>query len=81
MQFPFSFVFIERCYLGENGDMSCISLAQVIMGGGKLFTSHGRVISSPAVTEISMGSSYAFPCWSPGLDTLGFTIIWNMLSR
>lgn len=59
--------------------MSCISLAQVIMGGGKLFTSHGSVTSSPAMTEISMGLSYAFPCWSPGLDTLGFTITWNML--
>lgn len=53
--------------------MSCTSLAQLIMGGGRLFTSHGSVISSPAITEISMGLSYAFPCCAPGLDTLGFT--------
>lgn len=54
-----------------------MSLAQVIMGGGKLLTSHGSVTSSPAITETSMGLSS--PCWSPGLDTLGFTITWNTL--
>lgn len=64
------------CYLRENGDMSCVSLAQVIIGGGKLFTSHGSVTSSPVITEISTGPC---PCWSPGLDTLGFTATWNML--
>lgn len=59
--------------------MSCIALAQVTMGGGKLFTSHGSVTSSPAITEISMGLSCAFPCCSPGLDTRGFTVTWNTL--
>lgn len=70
----YPFVYIRHCYLGENGEMSCISLAQVIMGGGELLTSHGSVTSSPASTEISMGLSGAFSCWSPGLDTLGLTM-------
>ena len=58
-------------YLGENGEMSWVSLAQVMMGGGKPFTSHGRVTSSPAKTEISTGLSWDGPLWSP--NTLGLT--------
>lgn len=60
-------------YLGEKGEMSWVSLAQVMMGGGMLFTSHGSVTSSPARTEISTGLSWDSPRWSP--NTLGLTKI------
>lgn len=60
-------------YLGENGEMSWLSLAQVMMGGGELFTSQGRVTSSPARAAISTGLSWDRPLWSP--NTLGLTKI------
>lgn len=43
-------------YLGANGDIS-LSLAQVMVGGGTLWTSHGRMASSPSVTDILRGSA------------------------
>lgn len=51
--------------------MSCLSLAQVMMGGGMLSTSHGSVTSSPTVTDISNSLSELF-CISTPLG-LGFT--------
>lgn len=61
----------QASYLGENGEMSWLSLAQVMMGGGELFTSQGRVTSSPARAAISTGLSWDSPLWSP--NTLGLT--------
>lgn len=54
--------------------MSCLSLAQVMMGGGMLSTSHGSVTSSPTVTDISNSLSELF-CIStpPTMLGLGFT--------
>lgn len=43
-------------YLGANGDIS-LSLAQLMVGGGTLWTSHGRMASSPSVTDILSGSA------------------------
>lgn len=53
-------------YLGENGEMSCLSLAQFIVGGGTLWTSHGKMASSPSITDILIGS--AEPPLPPTLD-------------
>lgn len=44
-------------YLGENGEMKCLSLAQLMVGGGTLWTSHGRMASSPSITDILIGSA------------------------
>ena len=69
----------EEGIVSEKGEMSWVSLAQVMMGGGKLFTSHGRVTSSPARTEISTGLSWDGPLWSP--NTLGLTKTNTSLGR
>lgn len=44
-------------YLGEKGEMSCLSLAQLMVGGGTLWTSHGKMASSPSITDILIGSA------------------------
>lgn len=44
-------------HLGEKGEMSCLSLAQLMLGGGTLWTSHGKTASSPSITDILTGSS------------------------
>ena len=44
-------------YLGEKGEMSCLSLDQVMVGGGKLWTSQGRVTSAPSTTDTLEGSA------------------------
>lgn len=46
-------------YLGEKGEMSCFSLAQLMVGGGTLWTSHGKMASSPSITDILFGSADA----------------------
>jgi len=43
-------------YLGENGEMSCLSLAQLTEGGGTPWTSHGNTASAPSITDIGAGS-------------------------
>ena len=35
--------------------MSCLSLAQLMVGGGTLLTSHGKMASSPSITDILIG--------------------------
>lgn len=52
-------------YLAEKGEMSCLSLAQLMVGGGTLWASHGKMASSPSITDILIGS--AAP---PGPSTL-----------
>ncbi len=54
--------------------MSCLSLAQVMIGGGTLSTSHGSVTSSPTFTDISNSLPELF-CISipPTPLSLGFT--------
>lgn len=47
--------------------MSCLSLAQLMVGGGTLWTSHGKMASSPAITDILIGST------EPPLSDLGRT--------
>lgn len=54
-------------YLGEKGEMSCLSLAQLMVGGGTLWTSHGKMASSPAITDILIGAT------EPPLPDLGRT--------
>lgn len=64
--------FSEKCavlyvfYLGEKGEMSCLSLAQLMVGGGTLRTSHGKMASSPSITDILIGA--AEPPAPPALD-------------
>lgn len=41
-------------HLGANGEIS-LSLAQLMVGGGTLWTSHVRMASSPSVTDILSG--------------------------
>lgn len=53
-------------YLGEKGDISCLSLAQLMAGGGTLWTTHGKTASSPSITDILDGSEE--PPTSPALD-------------
>lgn len=53
-------------HLGENGEMSCLSLAQLMVGGGTLWTSQGKTASSPSTTDILTGSAEA-----PAPPTLG----------
>jgi len=43
-------------YLGEKGEMRCFSFAQLMVGGGTLWTSHGKTVSSPSITDIFTGS-------------------------
>lgn len=38
-------LFLISGYLGEKGEMSCLSLAQLIVGGGTLWTSQGKTAS------------------------------------
>lgn len=45
----------DRFYLGENGEMSCLPLAQLMVGGGTLRTSQGSKASSPSITETFTG--------------------------
>lgn len=49
-------VLLFLLYLGANGDIS-LSLAQLMVGGGTLRTSHGRMASSPSFTDILRGSA------------------------
>lgn len=49
-------VLLFLLYLGANGDIS-LSLAQLMVGRGTLWTSHGRMASSPSVTDILIGSA------------------------
>lgn len=58
-------------YLGEKGEIRCLSLAQLTVGGGTLWTSHGRTASSPSVADILVGSA-ELPA-PPALD-LGRTV-------
>lgn len=58
-------------YLGENGEIRCLSLAQLTVGGGTLWTSHGRTASSPSIADILIGSA-ELPA-PPALD-LGRTV-------
>lgn len=44
-------------YLGEKGEISCLSLAQLMVGGGTLWTSQGKIAFSPSITDIHMGSA------------------------
>lgn len=53
-------------YLGEYGEISCLSLAQLMMGGGTLWTSHGKTASSPSITDIFVGPAECSS--SPALD-------------
>lgn len=46
--------------------MSCLSLAQLMMGGGTLWTSHGKTASSPSITDIFVGPAECSS--SPALD-------------
>lgn len=46
-------------YLGEKGEMNCFSLAQIMVGGGTLCTSHGKTASSPSITDIFIGFAEA----------------------
>lgn len=50
-------VILNVFYLGEKGEMSCLSLAQLMVGGGTLWTSHGKTASSPSITDILIGSA------------------------
>ena len=63
-------MFLFRFYLGANGDIS-LSLAQRMVGGGTLWTSHGRVASSPSVTDSRSGST-GLP--APSVLDLGRTV-------
>lgn len=65
-------------YLGENGEMSCLSLAQLMLGGGTLWTSHGKTASSPSITDILTGS---FEPSAPSALNLGRTDRTNMAIR
>ncbi len=50
-------VLLDGFYLGEKGEMSCLSLAQLMVGGGTLWTSHGKMASSLSITDILIGSA------------------------
>lgn len=43
-------------HLGENGEISCFSFDQLMVGGGTLWTSHGKIMSSFSITDILTGS-------------------------
>lgn len=52
--------------LRENGEMSCFSFAQLMDGGGTLWTSQDKTTSSSSITDILTGSDE--PPAPPTLD-------------
>lgn len=44
-------------HLGEKGEMRCFSFAQLMVGGGTLWTSQGKITSSPSITDMLAGSA------------------------
>lgn len=54
--------------------MSCLSLAQLMVGGGTLWTSHGKMASRPSITDILDGSvEPPPPAFALDLGRTGFT--------